>query len=218
MQFSVSQAQTPSQDESVAQDKLIQDLRTLTLQKCLTKDSLLITPCKGAFGDNSASSCCAVLEAGILSCLVLLLSDATRITLSPTELDNPGRDTSHTIISMPFPMLGAIPSLALGKNRCWDESHSVELQCVIRRSGLCQKEISRTVPTPITAAVPTARDLSIVITLCGLQSPGDGSALTSVLESKMDSGKLLPLLTLSKDTTLSLLLCPLNHALFISKH
>lgn len=65
--FCVSQAQTPSQDQSVAQDKLLLNSRTLNLQRGLIRDNLPIAPWKGAFGDDSASSCCGVLKAGILS-------------------------------------------------------------------------------------------------------------------------------------------------------
>lgn len=151
------------------------------------------------------------LRQGFSPVKIFLLSGPTKITLCPTVFASPGRDSCHTIISVPFPVLGAIPFLVLEENKCWDESHSVEVQSVSRRSRLCQKEISRTVPAPITAPLPTARDLSIVITLCGLQNPGDGSALTNVLEIKMVTGKLLPPLTLSKDTAPSLLLCPLIH-------
>lgn len=43
---------------------------------------------------------------------VFLLSDPTKITLSPILFDNAERDSCHIIISTSFPMLRAIPLLS----------------------------------------------------------------------------------------------------------
>lgn len=212
--------QTPSQYKSLAQDKFIlNNLGTLNSQRCSIKDDLLITPWKGVFSDNSASSCCGVLKAGILSCqdISALWSNKENLVTHLVWQPWKGQLPYYHQHAFPYAWSNSIPFPVLGKNRCHDESHSVKVQSVIRRSRLRQKEISRTVPAPITAPLPTARDLSIVITLCGLQNPRGGSALTSVLESKMDSGKLLPPLTLSTDTTPPLLLCLLIHTFLTYK-
>lgn len=185
----------------------------------LIRDSLLITPRKGVFGDNSASSCCEVLKVGILSCQETSAFWSNKDNLVTHGVWQPwkGHFPYYHQHTFPYVWSNPFPSLAVGKNRCWDESHSVKIPCGIRKPRLCQKEISKTMPAPTTALLPTARDLSIVITPRGLQNPRDGSALTSVLERNMDSGKLLPPLTLSKDTSLSLLLCLLNHVFLTFK-
>lgn len=79
----------------------------------------------------------------------------------------------------------------------WMEVTQLKINLLQGDQAYCQKEISKTVPAPITAPLLTARDLSIVITLRSLQDSVDASTLTRALASEMGNGKLLPSPTLS---------------------
>lgn len=80
----------------------------------------------------------------------------------------------------------------------WMKATQLKINLLQGDQAHCQKEISKTVPAPITAPLLTARDLSIVITLRSLQDSVDASTLTRALASEMGNGKLLPSPTSSK--------------------
>lgn len=117
MTFFVSQTQTPNQDKSMGKDKLIaKDLESqpgdvFNKEK---RGNLLTTAWKLLFSNASASSCWEVLKALWCSFFVsvFLLSDPPKITSSPSLFDNPAWDSCRIIINIPFPRLGATPSLS----------------------------------------------------------------------------------------------------------